>query len=293
MVAGIAYTVATSLMTMLGGGDVTTGAAKTEAPAGNTPQVVDIESLIARNLFGVAVERPANQGPAEPAAVATQLPLELQGVFVAEGDGESAAIIAQRGRPGILYSVGEDVAGSATLVSVAPDHVVLRRSGNAESLHFPQASNRGMASPSPIEDEPMDVPYEETESFDVIDESMPEEMEGDPEAAANDPDTAPEAVVARYREQLNADPEQTLQSLGMTPVNVGTASGYRIGDVGNIPGLGQTGLQSGDVILSVNGRPVGNLQQDRSEIDSVLAQGTARIEVQRGSRRFFVTASLP
>jgi hypothetical protein len=28
------------------------------------------------------------------------------------------------------------------------------------------------------------------------------------------------------------------------------------------------------------------------EIDNVLAQGSARLEVQRGARRFFVTASL-
>jgi len=52
-------------------------------------------------------------------------------------------------------------------------------------------------------------------------------------------------------------------------------------------------LQPGDVILSVNGRPVGDLSQDRLEVDNVLAQGSARIEVQRGTRRFFVTASLP
>jgi general secretion pathway protein C len=293
MVAGIAYTVATSLMTMIGGGESGSGSAPAAAPEATTTSAVDIESLIARNLFGVAGARPANQTAAEPAAVATQLPLELQGVFVAEGDGASAAIIAQRGRPGILYTVGQDVAGSATLESVAPDHVVLRRSGNAESLHFPQASNRGMASSGTVDDEPMDMPYEDTESYDVIDEAVPEEMEGDPEAAASDADAQPDAVVARYREQLNANPEETLQSLGMTPVNAGTAAGYRIGNVGNIPGLGQTGLQSGDVILSVNGRPVGDLQQDRGEIDAVLAQGSARIEVQRGTRRFFVTASLP
>ena len=52
------------------------------------------------------------------------------------------------------------------------------------------------------------------------------------------------------------------------------------------------GLQSGDVILSVNGRPVGDIQQDQLEIANIMAQGSARIEVQRGSRRFFITASL-
>ena len=56
---------------------------------------------------------------------------------------------------------------------------------------------------------------------------------------------------------------------------------------------GAFNMQPGDVILSVNGRPVGDLNQDRLELENVLAQGSARIEVQRGTRRFFVTASLP
>src|SRR5262245_17220880 len=118
MVAGIAYTVATGLMVMAGGSETSSGPAQVAEPAANTAPVIDIESLIARNLFGVAGERPANAAAPEPAAVATQLPLELQGVFVAQGDGASAAIIAQRGRPGMLYTVGQDVAGSATLENV-------------------------------------------------------------------------------------------------------------------------------------------------------------------------------
>jgi NAD-dependent oxidoreductase involved in siderophore biosynthesis len=42
----------------------------------------------------------------------------------------------------------------------------------------------------------------------------------------------------------------------------------------------------------VNGNPVGNVESDRAELAGVLAQGSARIEIQRGSRRFFVNTSL-
>ena len=51
-------------------------------------------------------------------------------------------------------------------------------------------------------------------------------------------------------------------------------------------------LQPGDVILSVNGQAVGDIQRDRQQIEGLLQQGTARLEVQRGTRRFFVSASL-
>jgi general secretion pathway protein C len=99
-------------------------------------------------------------------------------------------------------------------------------------------------------------------------------------------------MVDDYREVLEENPEQAMDALGVSPVAEGAAEGYRIGDLAHSPYLSQTGLQPGDVILSVNGRPVGDLNQDRQELSNVLAQGSARLEVQRGSRRFFVTASL-
>ena len=70
------------------------------------------------------------------------------------------------------------------------------------------------------------------------------------------------------------------------------AAGYRVGDLASLPHLSQTGLLAGDLILSVNGRPVGDVQSDRSTFNNLLASGSVRIEVQRGERRFFVTTTL-
>ena len=58
------------------------------------------------------------------------------------------------------------------------------------------------------------------------------------------------------------------------------------------PELQDLAVKPGDIVQSVNGQPVGNIQQDRHQLDNILAEGSARIEVQRGTRRFFVTASL-
>ncbi|MDH3643531.1 MAG: PDZ domain-containing protein, partial [Gammaproteobacteria bacterium] len=98
--------------------------------------------------------------------------------------------------------------------------------------------------------------------------------------------------VANYRDMIEQDPEGALTNIGVTPVSEGQSSGYRLGNLADSPYLSQTGLQPGDVVLSVNGRPVGDISQDKMEFDNVLAQGSARLEVQRGTRRFFVTASL-
>ncbi len=95
-----------------------------------------------------------------------------------------------------------------------------------------------------------------------------------------------------YRDRLQQDPTGTLNSLGVAPVSTSGAQGYRVDNLAGSPYLAQTGLQAGDVVLSVNGRPVGDIQSDQAEIDNIVAQGSARLEVQRGTRRFFVTTSL-
>ncbi len=95
-----------------------------------------------------------------------------------------------------------------------------------------------------------------------------------------------------YRDRLQQDPTGTLSALGVAPVSTSGAQGYRVDNLAGSPYLAQTGLQAGDVVLSVNGRPVGDIQSDQAEIDNIVAQGSARLEVQRGTRRFFVTTSL-
>jgi len=290
ILAGIAYSIASGILYLFAGPESAARPVQVTAPSAPARQSIDITPLLARNLFGI-VDSNATAAPiSAPAAVATQLPLELRGVFVAERGGVSAAIIAQRGRPGLLYTVGQNVAGSATLEEVRTDHVILRRAGVAETLHFPRPG-QSWAPPMPM-DEPMPVP--EPDYYDDYEEPVYEEPAMDDSSAAVVPGAGqPDDTLTDYRDRLASDPETTLQALGMSPVSTGTAAGYRIDSLAQAPYLGQTGLQPGDIILSVNGRPVGDLSQDRLEVDNVLAQGSARIEVQRGTRRFFVTASLP
>jgi general secretion pathway protein C len=302
IVAGIAYTLANAVLYLIAGPESSSLPAQLSgadaAPAASAGRTgVDITPLLARNLFGVAGERGTSQQSTAPVAVATQLPLELRGVFVADQGGGSAAIIAERGRPGLLYAVGQNIAGSATLEDVQADHVILRRAGVNETLHFPKAG-QGWAPQSAFDDpaSPIEMPMDDlptVEPYEDVDDIMPDADAEDASAAPVDDEIGAEDAISRYRERLATDPEQALQDLGMTPVNAGSAGGYRVDNLAQAPYLGQTGLQPGDVILSVNGRPVGDLGQDRLEIDNVLAQGSARIEVQRGTRRFFITASLP
>lgn len=276
IIMGIAFTLANNVLFFIAPPEqagAANPAARQTARTPDTRPAVSINAILNRNLFGEAGDT-ASADAGLP-AVETRLPLELLGVFVADDESESAAIVAQKGKAGLLYTVGEKVPGNAELLEVHADHIVLRRAGNRETLRFPQVASGAPVAVPPSQPGPA---------------SSGAAPMAEPTAAA--PET-PRDYVASYRERIDADPEGTLKEIGITPVSEGSAQGYRLDSAAaSSPYLSQTGLQPGDVVLSVNGQPVGNIQQDRHQLDNILAEGSARIEVQRGTRRFFVTASL-
>jgi general secretion pathway protein C len=335
LIAGIAWTVANGALELLSDGASSSAplAPTTISSGSRAPPLVDIDQLVASNLFGAAgaTYDGATGGllPSGPAVV-TQLPLELQGVFEGGDARSSAAIIAERGKPGLLYQIGERIAGSATLEGVYADHVVLRRSGAVESLFFAQSAPMGAVTPQNpaymdadaeqmrlMEEqyrqelervEPFDeaVPYDGLRATDLEDpgaESVyPSGPADDPavyDTGASDPGAtqglSPQDVPVDDPLSGAAVPsgKNDPLALGLSPVDAAGTGGYRVDSLAGTPWLGHTGLQTGDVILSVNGRAVGNPTQDRLDIDNLKTEGLARIEIQRGTRRFFVTTQVP
>ena len=84
-------------------------------------------------LFGKAEERSTVQEVID--APETKLNLELQGVFIAEDESRSTAIVGTKQKAGELYEIGDKLPGNATLAAVFEDHVYARnRKGTAESM---------------------------------------------------------------------------------------------------------------------------------------------------------------
>lgn len=270
VVAGIAYTLATSIWFFFEVPTISVSTASTQSSSTAPKQTGNVNWILAKNLFGEAGAAPVVADSDEP-AVQTRLPLELQSVFVADEAEYSAAIVAQRGKPGLRYKINDTLPGNAKLVEVDTDRIILRRAGIRETLMFPKFSTRFVA-----------------EALDDVDDPSESSTGLDGNPAQGGQATRQEQLV-QYRDRLAADAQGTLEELGIESVSDG---GYRIGNVAQSPYLRQSGLQSGDIILSVNGRPVGNIQQDQLELDNIIAQGSARVEIQRGSRRFFITASV-
>ena len=278
LIAGIAYTLAMTVWVFfetpvsLPSADLTT---KPTSQQSRTP--ADINQLLAKHIFGEAgAEAPMAQ--AGEKSVTTRLPLELQSVFVSDEPERSTAIVAKRGKPGQMYRIGDSLPGNAKLIEVAHDQIYLRTNGTKESLAFPKTRASG------------------TFNTEVFDEDSPEPNDSprisDRSTSSPGPNISSDtpATLEEFTQQFSEDAKGTLGSLGIETSDEG---GYKIGSSVPSAYLQQTGLQSGDVILSINGQAVGNLQEDQMQFDNVRAQGTARIEVQRGSRRFFVTARIP
>ena len=277
IVAGIAWTLASSALFLASGPqgrqEVRLGNSERSQPRQST---VNLTAILSRNLFGEADVAPTDMESATTEE--TRLPLELQGVFVAQKIAEeSAAIVAQKGKPGKRFKIGDKIPGNAVLVAVFADHIILRRAGSREKLTFPNNDDQFRVDP----DQPARV--------------TPNVPRSNRRSRANRvPKRSKSAreFVTTHQAGMEADPKKALNELGITPVSTDSPAVYQLGNLAQSPYLSQTGLQPVDVVLSVNNRAVGDMQQDKLEIANILAQGSARLEIQRGSRTFFVTVSL-
>lgn len=114
------------------------------APAGQANQGAsgggtDVQTIINAHLFG-------DYNPAQTAvetdpvdAPETKLSLELRGTIAADVADQALAIIAEKGGDEHVYAIGDAVPGNASLHSVYPDRVLLRRAGRLETLRLPRA----------------------------------------------------------------------------------------------------------------------------------------------------------
>lgn len=265
---------------------------------------IDIAGL---NLFGVVAEAPA-AAPVVVDAPETRLNLELQGIFTSDDADLSTAIVAQKGKAGELFGIGDRLPGNAILEAVHEDHILIKRGGRVEKLTFEDAAIRSRFASQRVSGNNNASARLATPSASATDASRLENIreriaqrrqeaasrfEATRDGGASSSGPSIREQVSRYRERIRENPDAVLNELGVSPVSAGEAQGYRIG--GNLPeaALQQAGLRQGDVILSVNGRPVGNVANDQAMIDQAMSSGRVRVEVQRADRRFFLTVPIP
>lgn len=207
-------------------------------------------------LFGSFEQEAAPQSDKPTDAPETRLRLELLGVFQTADTDKASAIIAEKGKEGELYRIGDSIPGNASLEEVYPDRVILRRAGRLETLRWSDSSLGGVSQVSrqpAVEREPQQS---------QIAEGSEEDMQ-------------------RQRKAI-------IGQLGLQPVAQGGNLGYQLGKRAPKQLISQVGLQSNDVILSVNGHSLGTEEGDMAALRSFQETRQASIVVQRGDQQFTV-----
>jgi len=207
-------------------------------------------------LFGSFEQQAAPQSDKPTDAPETRLRLELLGVFQTADTDKASAIIAEKGKEGELYRIGDSIPGNASLEEVYPDRVILRRAGRLETLRWSDSSLGGVSQVSrqpAVEREPQQS---------QIAEGSEEDMQ-------------------RQRKAI-------IGQLGLQPVAQGDNQGYQLGKRAPKQLISQVGLQSNDVILSVNGHSLGTEEGDMAALRSFQETRQASIVVQRGDQQFTV-----
>ncbi len=249
---------------------------------------VDASALSMIHLFGEEGAKPAAQAaPQDVAAPKTRLSLELQGVFVSEDENKSTAMISEARRETQLYHIGDKVPGNATLAGVFADRVLLNLNGKLEALYFPESRGVGGGMvPGAM------APQPGTRSVSARTgrvSSAPRPGFGGPPSGGMGAvgggmpgAEQAEAVVKELQEQISANPDAVLGQFGLATNN---GRGYKITDSSN-PALVAIGGRPGDVILTVNGRSVGDPAADVSLIQESMESGCVKVGVDRSGRQF-------
>ncbi|TNC82756.1 MAG: general secretion pathway protein GspC [Oleiphilus sp.] len=218
--------------------------------------------LPAFHLFGEENKKPKVVSDQPKEAPKTRLRLLLKGVFTGDSGGESGAIIEELGRRSAeYYRLGDKVPGNATLEEVYSDRVLLRRAGKLETLAFDEVADKGSS---------------------IAASSRPRQITPDPEVIET-----PEEFIAEATRRLAEDPERALKSVGLAP---GEGGGYVY--QGRNPMLAGMNLEKGDVIMSVNGHTLGDVQRDKELMKSLYEQGSLEVEVVRDGASFYVNYPL-
>jgi general secretion pathway protein C len=231
--------------------------------------VAQNQSIADVHIFGDAAVKLV-EVPRDVNAPKTRLRLELLGVIAASIAENSSAIIAPKGGVGENYRIGDAVQGRTTLAAVQQDQVILDSNGKLEALKFDLARQQGFqpsANPTPAQ--------RRAQSGGTLKERFKEVR------------TAADAM-GLLRSEVNNNPAGALKQMGLETTENG--SGYKVSSSGSM--LTQLGLQPGDVILSVNGQTLGNFEDDQMLLEQVANSGQARLEIQRGNRRFVVNHTI-
>ena len=209
------------------------------------------------DFFGRPPQQEGVADVVKRSAPETGLRLRLEGVLVGRRPEDSGAIVAGSNGETAYYRVGDVLPGNAELAEVEPNRILIRRGGRYESLTFEEPDSETLVA----------------------------------QAAEQPAESSPDAFLADARSQLDSQGVAALNAYGLSPVDDSGASGY-VYD-GSSAMLNAVNLQAGDVITAINGQRLGDIEQDKSLLESWRGQAQVDIEIERDGSILTISYAIP
>ncbi|AYE86750.1 MAG: type II secretion system protein N [Sulfitobacter sp.] len=242
------------------------------APVEAQTAPTDLGPALALAPFGAA-----EVAVAEVEAVEAPLNLVLLGVIVRDDPSRSLALLRSDQSEG-NYRIDEEVAPGTTLTAIAQDRVTLSKDGAEIVLYFAGAEATPDAEAVPTGAERLMA---------LITSGKGGSISEQVDAASRAEPVTTQDYIDMWRKRIIANPAQVLDTIGLVPGE----KGYTIAEKHDV-GVNRAGLRAGDIVTSVNGQSVGNVDKDRALYDVIAESGLARIEVERDGRTIVMSFPL-
>jgi general secretion pathway protein C len=255
------------------------------------------DTIVKRDIFNLV---PQNNAPAP--VVAEDLHLKLLGTSLLSKSQPYAILEDQAGNQS-LYQVGEDVPDAGRLVSVEANRVIIDRGGRRVAIDIPpsqlggpMALRRGaIAMPRGIPNNIPDMmqrhmrrhrpPAATEENDDSGDDNSSDDDSKDDSSKLELKKVGPGRFEANRAEVANTmqNPAQLFAQMRALPHFVnGKTDGFSISNVAAGSVFEQLGLQNGDLLTEIDGKPVTNPMQAMGLMTAVQTASSIDLTIQRG-----------
>ncbi|HHJ35558.1 MAG TPA: type II secretion system protein GspC [Gammaproteobacteria bacterium] len=226
----------------------------------------NFRQLTAANIFGVSDKAPIKRQTKVPE---TKLNLTLKGVLAAKPQERASAIIA-KGKSGKedIYSIGDKMQGGVEVKEIYPDHVVLSRNGQLETLKLQKTSGLGNLGQSGHGRKSL--------------------------SSASLRAGSPGAALKEIRNNIIKDPTSFGEyALPVVVKEKGKQIGYRLQPQKKGQLLAELGIESSDVITQINGIKLDKPQNGISALRKLSTAKNLSIVVKRNGAEVPLNISLP
>jgi len=243
------------------------------------------DAIVKRDIFN---EVPQESGAAP--VVEEDLHLKLIGTSL-QSKSKPYAIIEDQGNTGSLYQVGEDIPDAGKLVGVETNRAIIDRGGHRVAIEIP-AEDIPQAPPSTLGAATAirpprfrGLPSLMQHRPHGIGRSQPGRDNDDNDSKVELKKVGPGKFQASRAEvaQTMENPAQFFSQMRAMPHFVnGKTDGFSISQVESGSVFDQLGLQNGDLVTSIDGKPVTNPMQAMSLMQSMKTDSALDLTINRG-----------